>query len=531
MQIHNVQQGSKEWHELRAKFFTASEAPAMMGDSKFQSRDDLLQQKATGEVKEVTHHQQKIFDRGHEAEAKARQIVEGIIGEELFPVTGSIEIDGLCLIASCDGLTMLEDQNWEHKLWNESLALDVENASLDPHYYWQLEQQLLVTGAEKALFTVSDGTEENMISMEYFPVPGRREQLIAGWKQFAKDLEEYQHTAKEAGTEAAVVKDLPAVSVSVSGSIEVADNFKVFEVALRDFIDNKLIRKPETDQDFADLEAQIKTLKKAEDALDAAENHMLSQVSTIDEMKRTKDMLHALARNCRLMAEKLVKSEKDERKRELIDQGKSTVTDYLAKANFDGRVSLPMPDVDFSGAIKGKKKLDAMKSAINDMVAKAKIDIDATAAKVKQNLAYLDENAQGFYCLFPDIGIIAINESDMFELIVKGRISDHQKSEDERLAREDEQKAEEQKEVIMEDQGVEHNEDQWQHSEPSHDEASRIDEATRNAQPVTNPMAFEIATYLRREHGLESGVSLRVANAIINGEVPHVSVDAITLAS
>mgnify|MGYP006185947583 CR=1 FL=1 len=34
-------------------------------------------------------------------------------------------------------------------------AADVRAGDLDAHYYWQLEQQLLVSGAEKVIFVCS----------------------------------------------------------------------------------------------------------------------------------------------------------------------------------------------------------------------------------------------------------------------------------------------------------------------------------------------------------------------------------------
>lgn len=68
MRVHNVQQGTPEWHALRSSYFTASEAPAMMGASKYQTRNDLLAMKKTGIVEEVTPQQQAIFDRGHATE-------------------------------------------------------------------------------------------------------------------------------------------------------------------------------------------------------------------------------------------------------------------------------------------------------------------------------------------------------------------------------------------------------------------------------------------------------------------------------
>ena len=48
MIIHEVKQGSPEWHALRANTRNASEAPAMMGVSPYKSRSALVREKATG---------------------------------------------------------------------------------------------------------------------------------------------------------------------------------------------------------------------------------------------------------------------------------------------------------------------------------------------------------------------------------------------------------------------------------------------------------------------------------------------------
>ena len=98
-------QGTPEWKEARADYFTASEAPAAAGVSKYLSRTDLLRQKATKIADDISPDKQRLFDKGHEAEAAARSIVEGIIGEDLFPVTGMLDVEGLPLLARFDGLT------------------------------------------------------------------------------------------------------------------------------------------------------------------------------------------------------------------------------------------------------------------------------------------------------------------------------------------------------------------------------------------------------------------------------------------
>ena len=74
MRVLNLVQGSAEWHKVRSAHFTASEATAMLGLSKHKSRNQLLKEKATGEVPEVTAQQENIFAAGHEYEAMARPI-------------------------------------------------------------------------------------------------------------------------------------------------------------------------------------------------------------------------------------------------------------------------------------------------------------------------------------------------------------------------------------------------------------------------------------------------------------------------
>jgi len=91
------------------KHFTASGAPAMMNASRYMSRDDLLKLKKTGIEKEHSEFTLNLFAKGHATEALARPIIEEIIGDELYPVTGRLIVEGLPLLASFDGLKMMFD--------------------------------------------------------------------------------------------------------------------------------------------------------------------------------------------------------------------------------------------------------------------------------------------------------------------------------------------------------------------------------------------------------------------------------------
>ncbi|MBU0536861.1 MAG: hypothetical protein KKF24_15995, partial [Gammaproteobacteria bacterium] len=160
MQILDLVQGSREWSIKRGQHPTASEASPMKGASKNLSRNDLLHMKSTCTEQEFSDFVQKhVLDKGHESEALARPIAEEIVGEELFPAT-AVD-DNNYLLASFDGVTMMENIIWEHKQWNEAKAECVSRDEVPPEDHWQVVQQLVVSGAEKCLYMVSDGTKKN----------------------------------------------------------------------------------------------------------------------------------------------------------------------------------------------------------------------------------------------------------------------------------------------------------------------------------------------------------------------------------
>jgi putative phage-type endonuclease len=427
MNIIDALQGTSEWLAARAGCFTASEAPAMMGASKYQTRSDLLKQKATGLTPDVDAGTQRLFDRGHAAEEAARQIVEGFIGESLYPVTGWIEVDGLRLLASFDGLTAMDDIAWETKLWNATLADAVRAGQLDPHYYWQLEQQLLVSGAEKVYFTTSDGTPENTVGMWYESLPERRAALIAGWKQFALDLAAYEHVEAIPAAVAEPQMALPAVFIQVNGSIALTDNLTVFGNALTAYVE-RINKKPETDNDFATLEATVKTLKNAEEALDAAENSALGQAASIDTMRRAVALYRAMARDNRLMIDKIVKAEKDNRRADIIRCAQDVMMKHIDKLNERVGGYMPRAIAPFAEAIKGLKSIDSMRDKIAGALAQAKIEANELADRIQINLSTLEANAE-FKSLFPDVAQIITKPNGDFMDTVNARIAAHKAAE------------------------------------------------------------------------------------------------------
>ena len=418
--LEGISQGSPEWDAARANRFTASQAPAMMGASKYQTRAELLREKATGITPEVTPEQQRLFDRGHAAEAGARAIAEQALGEDLYPVTAISDADDR-LLASFDGITLGENIAFECKLWNESLAADVLSGKIGPHYYWQLEHQLLVSGAEFVLFVCSDGTPERFVSMEYCSDPERRAALIAGWDQFASDLAAYVPTEPVAPVVAAPQKLLPAVSVRVDGALQINDNLSLFGVALRQFIED-IPQQPSTDIEFANCEAACKALKKAEDALAQAEDGALAQISDVELMRRTVADLKELARSTRLATEKLVKAEKDARRTEKVMAARQAFEAHVARLQVDVkgvRLIVPMPD--FGGAIKGLSSLASIDDKLTAALIAGKAEANTIAGRIAGNLQMLDSVPQHAH-LFADRQELAYKDGETLELLMQKRV-------------------------------------------------------------------------------------------------------------
>ena len=424
--LENAPQGSAAWLAARAKHFCASEAAAALGLSKYTTRDELLRQKATGLTEEVSPAKQRIFDAGHQAEALARPIAEGIAGTEFFPVVATREVDGLPLLASFDGIDLLDEVIWENKLLNQSLVQQVQAGDLDPHYYLQLEHQLLVSGAARALFTTSDGTSEGTHSLWYESKPERRAQLIAGWKQFAADLAAWVPSeAKPAPVVGKTPDNLPALLIQVTGAVT-ASNLPEFKAhALEVF--KGINRTLTTDQDFATAESTVKWCADVESRLAAAKEHALSQTATIDELFRTIGDISAEARRTRLELDKLVKARKEEIRGEIVAGGVAALRKHIDELNAAMPADyMPQVPADFAGAVKGKRTVDSLRSAVNDELARAKIEASNIATRIHANVKTLE--ASGL--VVPDAATLVLKAPDDLAAIIATRKAAEQQRQD-----------------------------------------------------------------------------------------------------
>jgi len=431
MQIHDLVQGSADWGLFRLEHFGASEAAAMLGISSRVKRTELLHMKHTGTPQEFSNWvQENILDHGHLVEAAARPLVENLIDDDLYPVTCS---EGL-LSASCDGLTMAGDVAFEHKQWNAALADAVEAGQLPDEYMPQCQQIMMVTGAGKVKFVVSDGSLENFQHMDVLPDPVWQERIRAGWAQFAGDLASYVPAEYATKPEAEPIMQLPALSIHIEGKVA-RSNLPTFKAKAERFIAS-IKTDLLTDQDFADAEATVKFCEQAEGDLEQAKRAALEQTADIADLMRTIDHISEQLRAKRLVLTRTVKDKKELIKAGILAQVKLAFQEHVAALEQEiAPLRLVFQTRDFAGAMKNKRTLATLQDAVDTELANAKISVDAIAAGVRSRLAWYREHAAGHEFLFADLQSVIQKQDDDFRLAVNTRIESHQRAEAEKAER------------------------------------------------------------------------------------------------
>ncbi|HEU0197841.1 MAG TPA: YqaJ viral recombinase family protein [Nevskiaceae bacterium] len=439
MQLHELQQGSPEWHAFRATHHGASDASAMMAASPYKTRGDLLREVATGIRPEPDEATQRLFDRGHEAEAKARAIQEAELGEDLFPCVGSSD-DTPNLSASFDGLTLDEGTAWEHKLWSEAKAAHIrDEGTIPPQDYWQCVQQLYVSGAASLLYTVSDGTAERRVSTELTRHEAEPDfqALLDGWAQFDTDVKNYKPEPQVVVPAGRAPETLPALRIDVQGTV-LASNLDQWRAGALDII-RGINRDLVTDEDFANGEKTVKWLSESEAKLKAAKAAAQAQMTDVDALFRAVDDVSAEMRATRLELDKRVKAEKEHRKSELVVAAQQAVKAHYGSINttLEPQYALGVPASTTSvlgSVIRGLKTLDSMRDKLDAAIAQAKIAASHEADRRRQCIAVIHKHTEHAH-LIPDATalVCAGKDAEDIDNLITARIAQHEAAEKARL--------------------------------------------------------------------------------------------------
>jgi hypothetical protein len=227
---------------------------------------------------------------------------------------------------------------------------------------------------------------------------------------------------------------LPALHVEVTGLVTASNvaEFKAHAMAVLQGVNTSL----STDQEFADAEAALKWCSGVESKIESAKSHAMGQAEPIDALMRTLDEIKDQARRVRLRLGKQVATRKQEIRDEILRLGEEALSEHLAKINSTlapAGVSVTPPDADFGGAMKGKRTVASLQSAVDTTLAWAKIDANSTADRIRTNLQTLESIAPDKRELFADLAYVVGKPPDDFAGLVMLRLSEHRAADTKRV--------------------------------------------------------------------------------------------------
>lgn len=439
--IHELVQGSSEWHRYRAVHFNASDASAMLGCSPYKTRDELLLQLHTGLDGEVDELTQARYDEGHRIEAMARPLGEDALMETLVPMVVSRGKYSASLDGSVPfpGPAIQFTSLWEHKQLNDALrAVMIEGATgadLPKHYRVQMEQQLMVTDADEVLFTASDWDGNTLIEVRhvtYVSDPELRAEIIAGWKLLEEELVSYVPPTGNAVVIARTYAAMPSLDFKVSGDLTIKHNLGIYHQALERFVASAP-KKPSTDQEFADAESAGKKGREIAEVARTSKADLLRRCASMNEAMGVLDAIEKLGDDLGKTMEKVVKLRKEEVKAEMTRDARDELAAEVDSLN-EGLGEALLPPVgptvgEFAEAIKGKRNFDSMQSAVNDALAALKISYRQRAEVLGVNLKALKAVDAKHLHLFHDKAAILSKSPDDFAMLVSHRCGEYDRAE------------------------------------------------------------------------------------------------------
>ena len=396
MKIHEMDQGSPEWAALRREFFCASDAPAIMGQSPYETRAQYIRRKISGLDLQTLDYVKKLKALGHEAERHMIARAEAFLADqgidsELYPTVASATIEGLPMLASLDGLSMGGEILWENKIWNKQKIADIEAGKRTCDYY-QVQHQMMVTGAGRCLYTLGDQDGEK--ARHYWIERDEAEitKLIAAWKLAAEEIARGEAPAEVAPAVAVVPQQmLPALNVRVTAAVE-DSNVSGYCMQCLDMI-GAMNTDLQTDADFARAEADAKFCQTTEKKINQAVTAIRQQMGEIDEIFTALEHVSGQARARRLELSKLVRTQKDALKAAIVQRAQADGMAYAQglQAGRPRQDCLEFPAPALGDAGKGKRTMQSFNDAVHQALSDWKIEAAAAIARADANVKILNE--------------------------------------------------------------------------------------------------------------------------------------------
>lgn len=182
MRIVSLQQNSKDWELWRKSGLGASDAPAVMGVSPWTTPFQLWAE-ATGRAERPPANEFALaaMKRGQELEPVVRGMFEKINGP--FPAIVGMHNEYDYIRASFDGLSDTNEL-LEIKCPGKADHATAVAGKVPNKYFPQIQQQFLVSGAQRGFYVSWDGKSEILTTLVVYPDHDYMEKLLKALQQF-----------------------------------------------------------------------------------------------------------------------------------------------------------------------------------------------------------------------------------------------------------------------------------------------------------------------------------------------------------
>jgi putative phage-type endonuclease len=152
MRFVDVEQGTKEWHDLRRTHIGASSAAAIMGADPYRTALNVWEEMVLGKKSFST----AAMLRGLREEPRAREDYNQNFGANMIPKV-VLNDDFPFLMASLDGIDEEKSSILEIKTPGEKTLDRIMKGEIPMHWKWQIQQQLALTDYEKCNLHIWNG--------------------------------------------------------------------------------------------------------------------------------------------------------------------------------------------------------------------------------------------------------------------------------------------------------------------------------------------------------------------------------------
>jgi hypothetical protein len=360
-----------------------------------------------------------------------------------------------------------------------------------------MEQQLLVSGAERVLFMASKWAGDEIVEERhcwYASDPALRAEIVAGWAQFEADLAAY--TPVEVIAKPAVVghspDQLPSLRSSVRGELVLESNIKEWETAALAYIESVRAHELKTDKDFEDADAAAKWCDSSKETLLGVKASLMSATGDVNTAVGTLDRIVKELDQTRIAFNNAIKARKETRKTEIVTAGAAKLREHVQALNERvGQALMPTAAAvaDFAGAVKGKSSLAKMQEAVDATLANAKVAANQIADLIQRNRGLLrpkdGETRDDRIRLFPDFATVCTKSHDDFQNMVTARVA----AEERRLEQERERIRAEESARLEREQLARAAEEHRQREEQEAAQRKRDEAATLASTPAAAPLS------------------------------------------